>query len=91
MVTGAASIFLTYLISRFVPVLTPIRVYNDGKWWNHWNPDHVEVDYIYFIKEYKLELLHALFVILILAGIILIFWDRWLKGIYNKVTAKIKE
>ena len=51
----------------------------------------MEVDYIYFIKEYKLELLHALFVILILAGIILIFWDRWLKGIYNKVTAKIKE
>lgn len=91
MVTGAASIFLTYLISRFVPVMTPIRVYNDGKWWNHWNPDHVEVDYIYFIKEYKLELLHALFVILILAGIILIFWDRWLKGIYNKVIAKIKE
>lgn len=91
MITGAASMFLTYITSRFVPVMTPIRVYNDGKWWNHWNPDHVEVDYIYFIKEYKLELLLALFVIMILAGVILIFWDRRLKGIYNKVICKIKE
>jgi len=76
MIAGAASIFLTYLISRFVPVMTPIRVFRDGQWWNHWNASHVEVNYIYFIKEYKLQVLLVLFGLMILVGIILILRDK---------------
>ena len=88
MIAGAASIFLTYLISRFVPVMTPIRVYNDRQWQNHWNPNHVDINYIYFIKEYKLQLLLVLFGLMILAGIVLVLWDKNLNRRFKKMVAE---
>ena len=84
---GTVGIFLTYLISRFVPVMTPIRVYHDGQWYNHWNASHLEVDYIYFVRQYKLQLLIILFAIMIVAGVVLVFGKR-LRQFIGKVTAK---
>jgi len=76
---GIVGIFLSYLISRFVPAMAPIRVFHDGQWYTHRNADHVEVNYIYFVKEYKLQLLLVLFVGMILVGIGLTLYGRRIK------------
>ena len=85
-VSSAACLFITYIISRFVPVMTPIRYYNNGKWMTSWHPDHTEVSFRYFVSEYKLQLLLVLFGLLALAGIVMVF-EKKIRLLWMKIKA----
>lgn len=84
--TGAACFFIIYIISRFVPVMTPIRYYNNGEWMISWYSDHTEVSFRYFVSEYKLWLLLVLSVLLVLAGLVLVF-EKQISALWMKIKA----
>lgn len=69
---GLLGNFLIYLCSRFIEVPVPsVRMVNGVRMYE-WR-GYTDHNYLYFIQEYDLEFLTALFWILIAAGMLIIF------------------
>jgi transcriptional regulator with XRE-family HTH domain len=70
---GLLGNFVMYIISRLVPVMVPIVIWENGKRMYHWNSTHTDYSYRYFVKEYNLEFLTILFWLLLAVGLMLLF------------------
>ena len=67
---------MIYIISRCVKVNAPLRTYDEatGSYWYHY--DNVSrIDYGYFVREYRLEMIVAVLWILVLVGIGFLLWS----------------
>ena len=65
--------FVIYILSRFVKVMVPRTIYENGKKMYQWSGEFKQISYKYFIQEYNLEFLTVLFWCLFLVGIIYVF------------------
>lgn len=70
---GLLGNFIIYIISRMVPVMVPVVIWENGKRMYHWNSTYTDYNWYYFVREHNLELLTALFFLLIAAGLVLLF------------------
>lgn len=68
---GLLGNFIIYIISRMVPVMVPVMVWENGKRMYHWNSTHTDYSWYYFVRKYNLEFLSILFFLLIAAGLVL--------------------
>ena len=73
---GLLGNLVIYILSRAVAVMVPVITYEQGVTWYNWSSDHTGHSWKYFIQTYDLELLTALFFLLMAAGILLFlaFW-----------------
>lgn len=71
-VCGAFGNLVIYILSRIIEVLVPHRTYINGEWTTEFGSRFVGRSYIYFIRQYDLELLAILFWGLCLGGLIYI-------------------
>ncbi len=62
--------FVIYVLSRFIEVMVPYPVYQNGKKLYEWGSDRTGRSYKYFIQEYNLELLTFVFYGMFFAGLI---------------------
>lgn len=85
---GLLGNFILYILSRFIQVMVPRIQYRDGVKTYYWRSDLVGRSYKYFIQEYSLEYLTALFWGLFLAGLIYLFLSS---GKVKKALARQKE
>ena len=65
--------FVIYILSRFVKVMVPRTIYENGEKMYQWSGEFKQISYKYFIQEYNLEFLTVLFWCLFLVGIIYVF------------------
>lgn len=73
---GALGNFIIYLLSRAIDVMVPRISYDSaGQKWYHWSSEQTGHSFKYFIQEYDLELLTALLCLLIVAGLVFLFWQ----------------
>ncbi len=75
-VIGFLGNLMIYIVSRCVKVNVPLRTYDEttGRYWYHY--DNVpRIDYAYFVREYRLEVIVAVLWILVLVGIGFILWS----------------
>lgn len=70
---GLLGNFIIYIISRMVPVMVPVVIWENGKRMYHWNSMHTDYNWYYFVREHNLELLTAIFCLLIAVGLVLLF------------------
>lgn len=87
---GLLGNLMVYIISRCVKVNVPLRTYDPatGRYWYHY--DNVpRIDYAYFVKEYRLEVLIAVLWILVLVGIGFILWS--VPSIRNRIKSLRKK
>lgn len=73
---GLLGNFVIYIISRMVPVMVPIVIWENGKRVYHWNSGHRDYSYRYFVEEHNLELLTILFWLLVAAGVAAMFYGK---------------
>lgn len=73
---GLLGNLVIYILSRAVAVMVPVITYEQGVTWYNWSSDYTGHSWKYFIQTYDLELLTALFFLLMAAGILLFlaFW-----------------
>ena len=73
---GLLGNLVIYILSRAVAVMVPVITYEPGVTWYNWSSDHTGHSWKYFIQTYDLELLTALFFLLMAVGILLFlaFW-----------------
>ncbi len=84
--------FIFYLLSRFIEVRVPHIIYENGKKFYQWSSGLKGHSYKYFIQEYNLELLTALFGVLFLIGLIyVLFSDNNIKKLTDKIREKINK
>ena len=62
-----------YVLSRFIEVMVPHVTHENGETWYTYSSSITARSYKYFVQEYKLELLVALFWILTAAGLVIAF------------------
>ena len=79
MILAAAGLLgnlVIYILSRAVAVMVPHISYQGGEKWYTWRSDLTGHSWKYFIQAYDLELLTALFCLLLAGGIVLFltFW-----------------
>lgn len=74
---GMLGNFVIYIISRMVPVHVPVVIWENGKRMYHWSSDHTDYSYRYFVQEHNLELLTALFWLLVVAGLAMVFYKKF--------------
>ena len=75
-VIGFLGNLMIYIISRCVKVNVPFRTFDKvtGRYWYHY--DNVpRIDYGYFVREYRLEMIVAVLWILVLVGIGFLLWS----------------
>ena len=65
-----------YVLSRFIEVMVPHVTHVDGETWYTYSSGITARSYKYFIKEYNMELLAALFWLLTVIGLVMIFVPR---------------
>ena len=70
---GLMGNFAIYVLSRFIEVMVPHVTHENGETWYTYSSSITARSYKYFVQEYKLELLVALFWILAAAGLIIAF------------------
>ena len=80
---GLLGNFIIYIISRMVPVIVPRVSWENGKRMLHWNSMYTDYNWYYFVREHNLELLTALFCLLIAAGLGILFRKK-IRSIYRK-------
>ena len=73
---GLLGNFIIYIISRMVPVMVPVIIWENGKRMYHWNSTHTDYNYYYFVREYNLGLLTVAFWMLIAAGLVMLFYKK---------------
>ena len=73
---GLLGNFILYILSRAVAVMVPYITYDQGVTWYNWSSERTGHSWKYFIQTYDLELLTALF-FLLLAGGVLLFLASW--------------
>ena len=73
---GLLGNLVIYILSRAVAVMVPVITYEQGVTWYNWSSDHTGHSWKFFIQTYDLELLTALFCLLLAAGVIL-FLVSW--------------
>ena len=73
---GLLGNLVIYILSRAVAVMVPVITCEQGVTWYNWSSDHTGHSWKYFIQTYDLELLTALFFLLMAVGILLFlaFW-----------------
>ncbi len=86
---GLVGNFVIYVMSRFVEVMVPYITYENGKRWYNWSSGLTGHSYKYFIWEYNLEFLVALFWTLAVVGIAIIFLNRERIGLIIKTIKKM--
>ena len=69
-------------------VMIPYTTYQNGEMWYHWCCDLTGYSYKYFIQYYSLDLLIALFWVLTIVGLLMVF-TKWQK--IKEIAFKIKE
>jgi len=70
---GLLGHFTIYLLSRIIAVPVPwttVNIYGETRW--HWSEGHTGHSYKYFVQEYDLKLLTALFSLLLAVGLLLL-------------------
>lgn len=70
---GLSGNFIIYILSRFIEVPVPSISYENGVKIYHWSSAFTGRSYKYFIWEYDLEFLAAIFWIIFILGIVYIF------------------
>lgn len=65
---GLLGNLVIYILSRAVAVMVPVITYEQGVTWYNWSSDHTGHSWKYFIQTYDLELLTALFCLLLVGG-----------------------
>lgn len=74
---GLLGNFVICILSRFVRVMVPYITYDqEGNKWYTWRNDFCGHSYKYFIRQYDLEFLTAIFWILFAAGLLAAFVNR---------------
>lgn len=73
---GLLGNLVIYILSRAVAVMVPVITYEQGVTWYNWSSDHTGHSWKFFIQTYDLELLTALFCLLLAGGVIL-FLASW--------------
>ena len=73
---GLLGNLVIYILSRAVAVMVPVITYEQGVTWYNWSSNHTGHSWKFFIQTYDLELLTALFCLL-LAGGVLLFLASW--------------
>ena len=68
---GLFGSFVIYVLSRFIEVMVPHVTHENGQTWYTYSSGITARSYRYFIQEYNLEFLTALFWILALAGLVM--------------------
>ena len=68
--------FVIYVLSRFIEVMVPHVTHENGETWYTYSSSITARSYKYFIQEYKLEFLVALFWILAAAGLAIAFMPK---------------
>ncbi len=87
---GLLGNLLIYIISRCVKVYAPLRYYDEMMGGYRYHHDNIpRIDYSYFVKEYRLEVLIAALWIFVLVGIGLILWTvppirNWIQGLRTR-------
>lgn len=85
---GLLGNFVIYILSRFVKVMVPRTIYENGEKTYQWSGEFKQISYKYFIQEYNLEFLTVLFWCLFLVGIIYVFASS---GKIKKAVVRLKE
>lgn len=73
---GLLGNLVIYILSRAVEVMVPVITYENGDKWYHWSSERMGHSWKFFIQTYDLELLTALFCLLLAGGVIL-FLASW--------------
>lgn len=73
---GLLGNLVIYILSRAIAVMVPVITYEQGVTWYNWSSEHTGHSWKYFIQTYDLELLTALFCLLLVGGAIL-FLTSW--------------
>ena len=72
MAFGMLGNFVIYILSRCIKVMIPRAIDGgNGEIWYEWSSNDTAYSYRYFIETYSLEFLTALFVVVMVAGIVL--------------------
>lgn len=75
--TGFVGNFIFYIMSRFIEVMIPIVTIDEyGTKLTTYDSNYTDYSYIYFIKEHNLEFLTAIFWLMIVLGIFIIFVNK---------------
>lgn len=91
---GLLGNFILYIMSRFIKVMIPRPVYDDGEIiFYEFSSELTGYSYKYFIQEHNLELLVAVFWVLVVAGIVVAFVSKdklltLLRSIKSKISRK---
>lgn len=76
---GALGWFAVYVVSRFVEVMIPYTYRDEfGEVWTTMDSSRMDVNFGLFVEEYHLKGLLAGMAVLFAAGIVLIFWDKYI-------------
>ena len=78
-VFGLAGNFMLYIASRFVEVMIPRKVVENGMFWYEYTSSHTGHSYYYFIREYDLEILAAVLWTFLVMGIVLFAVNGFLR------------
>ncbi len=71
---GGMGNFIIYVLSRIFKVMVPRTTYDkSGQKWFYWSSGIRGYSYKYFIQEHSLELLTAVFWLMVIAGLIIAF------------------
>lgn len=88
---GALGIFILYILSRIIEVMVPHITYENGEKLYTWKSDLTGHSYLWFIREYDLELLALLFYGLLLGGLIYgLAHHRKVKALMKKGREKLR-
>lgn len=91
---GLLGNFILYIMSRFIKAMIPRPVYDDGEIiFYEFSSELTGYSYKYFIQEHNLELLVAVFWVLVVAGIVVAFVSKdklltLLRSIKSKISRK---
>lgn len=92
---GLLGNFIIYLFSRAIDVMVPRISYDAaGQKWYHWSSEQTGHSLKYFIAEYDLEFLVSLFCLLIVVGLVLLFWQplkKWAGQLRQAIRSRKKE
>ena len=99
--TGGFGLLLNlviYVLSRFIEVMVPHVTHENGETWYTYSSSITARSYKYFVQEYKLELLVALFWILTAAGLVIAFVPKEklartaekIKGLWKRMQKEVE-
>ena len=85
---GAAGWFIVFVASRFVEVMVPrVEYINDTKI-TTWDSSITDIDFGLFVKEYHLIELLIVMAVMIVVGVVIALWDKYIGLWFQKLREK---